>query len=257
MYNIGILRRQTPERVGSRFEGSKHRSVHPVPTQDSTPIPNGFKRCARCKSILPSTLEFFTKDARKKDGLVSACKECERIRVENWRQQYPEKSKQSALDYGTKHRAEKREYAKIYRLAYPEKIQKNNAVWYETNRTKAIADACAHVKKRRTRIRNLVADFTPDQWRKVLEYFNYRCAACDRPEGFGITLSQDHWIPVTKGGAYTQRNIIPLCCGRYGCNNSKGNRDPLEWLICRFDKQKAQQVLKRVEAYFDTLGRES
>lgn len=110
-----------------------------------------------------------------------------------------------------------------------------------------------HVVRRRARKALLPDTFTPVDWQHAVKYFNGRCAACGRPPGLWHCLSADHWIAVTKGGATTPNNIIPLCEGLDGCNNSKSNRDAQEWLIDKFGKRKAKGILKRIQEYFDSL----
>lgn|SRR2546425_2242834 len=39
-------------------------------------IPEGQKRCSKCKNLLPATPEFFTRHRRGKGGLSECCKEC-------------------------------------------------------------------------------------------------------------------------------------------------------------------------------------
>ena len=41
--------------------------------------------CCRCKKAYPATLEYFSKDKNKKNGLTSQCKDC---RSAMWKQQY-------------------------------------------------------------------------------------------------------------------------------------------------------------------------
>jgi hypothetical protein len=48
-------------------------------------------------------------------------------------------------------------------------------------------------------------------------------------------------------------NIVPLCHGVDGCNLSKSNGDPIEWLTSRYVPRKAKQILARIQAYFDSL----
>lgn len=104
--------------------------------------------------------------------------------------------------------------------------------------------------RRRARQRDLPATFTATDWQRALDYFDCRCAVCKRPIGLWHTLAQDHWIPVSKGGAYTPDNIVPLCHGDGGCNNSKWNKDAHEWLMERYSARKVAQIEKRIAAYF-------
>lgn len=83
------------------------------------------------------------------------------------------------------------------------------------------------------------------------EYFEGCCAVCCRSlNGVAHRPAGDHWIPLNKGGGTTRDNIIPLCDGVDGCNQSKADKDAYEWLIDRFDKRTADEINKRVQAYF-------
>lgn len=108
--------------------------------------------------------------------------------------------------------------------------------------------------KRRALQRQLPMNFTDDDWQRALDYFNGCCAVCGRPRGLWHTLAKDHWIPLSSpcpdNPGTVPTNIVPLCGGVGGCNESKNNRDATEWLRWRFGKRKARQTLKRIEEYF-------
>lgn len=61
----------------------------------------------------------------------------------------------------------------------------------------------------------LVNDLTSVQWEHIKQRWHYRCAYC------GCTparLTQDHVIPLSRGGNHTAANIVPAC---QPCNSSK------------------------------------
>jgi hypothetical protein len=105
---------------------------------------------------------------------------------------------------------------------------------------------------RRTRVQELPATFTPEDEAFMLQYWSYACAACGNQNGFEWFLALDHWIPVKSpecpGTIAT--NMIPLCHGTGGCNNSKHNLPPEEWLVRRFGARKAKAIAKKVQEYF-------
>ena len=41
-------------------------------------IPEGYKKCARCKELKPKTTEYFNKQSKTKDGFHYSCKDCRR-----------------------------------------------------------------------------------------------------------------------------------------------------------------------------------
>lgn len=61
---------------------------------------------------------------------------------------------------------------------------------------------------------------TFDEWMLLKAQFNWTCPACNRKEP-DIKLSQDHIIPVSKGGSDNIENIQPLCLP---CNIRKHTR---------------------------------
>lgn len=80
---------------------------------------------------------------------------------------------------------------------------------------------------------------TSQEWEAALRFFEDRCAYCGakstRP------LQQDHFIPQSKGGNLSAKNVIPACCS---CNASKGGRDPWAWYKGQpfFTNQKAEKI---------------
>jgi hypothetical protein len=108
--------------------------------------------------------------------------------------------------------------------------------------------------RRAARKRGLPDTLRGQDWNRALMYFNHTCAVCSKPiRGLFHTVAADHWIPITSpvcpGTVAT--NIVPLCQGQDGCNNSKSNRDPREWLIGKYGSPKGKQILKRIEDYFE------
>lgn len=63
-----------------------------------------------------------------------------------------------------------------------------------------------------------------EEWRALLEEFDFRCAYCGRRGG---RLTRDHVVPRSRGGTDRIANIVPAC---RSCNSKK--RDLLlgaEW----------------------------
>jgi len=50
------------------------------------------------------------------------------------------------------------------------------------------------------------------------------CAYCGAP---GVPLQKDCVLPISRGGRYTLRNVVPAC---RSCNASKGNEEVTNWL---------------------------
>jgi len=85
-------------------------------------------------------------------------------------------------------------------------------------------------RRRAQKLGATVNDFTPEQWQQTLEDHNHLCAYCGESDE---NLTQDHVIPLSKGGNHTASNIVPAC--RF-CNSSKGSRLLEEWLVSVDDR---------------------
>lgn len=117
-----------------------------------------------------------------------------------------------------------------------------------------------YVTNQRARNKLLPNTFTDFQWQNALNYFNGCCAVCERQlnDMFGaFAVSADHWIPLSYEGednpGSVADNIVPLCHGVDGCNNSKKDIMPTIWLEQEFSKRKAKRIAARVQQYFDSL----
>ncbi len=124
-----------------------------------------------------------------------------------------------------KHRAYVKAYAKRYRAANPERA----AAWHKTYREKDPERwrqmVCAYALKRYNRKRGAaVCDFTPDQWEQMKVDYDHTCFYCDtKPE----ELTQDHMLPLSRGGDHTASNIVPCC---RSCNSRKRTKTAEEFL---------------------------
>lgn len=225
---------------------------------------NGLKRCCKCKTWKPETENYFHRESPRPGGFAMWCKDC---------------CKQKWIDRGDKNRVyqsryyqEHKDQRQIQDSEYrnrPEikaiKRQKTQD-WRENNRDRDRANATRWQKanpqrvkvrneRRRTRQKGLPDTLTPQEWQSCLDYFGGCCAICGRPPGLWHTIAMDHWIPLncpTCPGTVAG-NCIPLCHGDDGCNNSKHDLMPDEWLNWKFGKHKAKQILSRIEAYFKSL----
>lgn len=113
-----------------------------------------------------------------------------------------------------------------------------------------------HIRNYRARKRDLPDTFTLEDWERAQGYFNHCCAVCGRQLNSlfnDFTAAADHWIPLSHADCpgTIAVNIVPLCHGIDGCNNSKSSRDAQEWLIEKFGKRRAKEILERIEAYFE------
>lgn len=215
------------------------------------------KICNKCKKEKPLTPEFWHRHKYNSDGFKGICKECR-----NKSQQiYYQENKDRIIEYQHKHYEENRErriaHQKEYYYNNKENGRANSLAYYHRNKEKYAKlkkrywqekkDVLSEYQKRwakenREKVRliqqrkyarrkSLPATLTEEQWTKIKQDFNNSCAYCNMSEEehirlFGEPLHQEHFIPLSKGGEYSHRNIIPSC---KSCNSSKSNKDFFEW----------------------------
>lgn len=197
-----------------------------------------------------------------------------RARSLKWRIENPDKLKaiwqRSRIKHRDKRLAYARAYNPIYRQNNIEALKERNGIYYSANRarhrensrrwqnnnaSKYKALMIAAKQRYRSRKQKLPDVFSSNDWSIALDYFDNRCAVCERPIGLWHTLAADHWIPLSNSDCpgTVPTNIVPLCHGTDGCNNSKGSKLPETWLISTFGLRRAKKILSRIQAYFDSL----
>jgi hypothetical protein len=82
------------------------------------------------------------------------------------------------------------------------------------------ANTLMNQKKRRALKMGAKGSHTFGEWELLKKQYNYTCPICNRKEP-NIKLTEDHIIPLSKGGSNWIENIQPLC---RSCNSRKGNR---------------------------------
>lgn len=173
-------------------------------------------------------------------------------RTEEYKEWDSERKKKARAEgkYLDRERIQKRNYSKT-----PQRIEYNRRYW-KSESGKAVRREVA--ARRRANQHDTKINFTKEDWQRALEYWEHKCAICSRPADFWLDIVADHWIPITKGGDTTSDNIVPLCQGKKGqpdgvisCNPSKSNRDAKEWLVEKYGVRKANQIIKRINSYFE------
>lgn len=190
------------------------------------------KVCSQCKRTLPSTTEYFHKHPISKDGLKPKCKECRRLDTKT----YGERQRALGKKYREEHREEILARKKKYREENKEKIKIYNKQYKQNNKElEAI-----HKNKRRSAKAKAFTYYNVDLWNECKEQFELCCCYC----GEKRKLTQEHFIPVSKGGDMSVNNIIPACSR---CNSSKNNSDFFEWYIKQEFYSKARE--KKILSY--------
>lgn len=236
------------------------------------------KRCIKCGNEYPKTTKYFGKLSKSKDGFRNECKECRKqyakenaSHIKEYKRKYHIEHQDEILSNVKKWYKENtnkvKEYKKLYRIEHKEEITlkdhekylknkiqhyKHSIIWNKNNKDKVMSYKKKYkhsergkevsllgTQKRRVLKMSLPYNYSVEEWNKCKEYFNNTCAYC----GNEVKLTQDHWIPLSKGGEYTKDNIICACLS---CNSSKRDYNPFEWYIKQpfYSKEREQKILK-------------
>ena len=176
--------------------------------------------CKVCKQELPATSEYFYTHKSYKLGLRLICKTCQRTQCKDYRKNNVDKIRAYKKKYYQGKQHNSNEYTVRYRRDNAEKFQR-------------------YAQKHEARKRMLPMDYTAKQWEETKTYFNNKCAYCGEEK----ILTQEHVVPLSKGGEYTVNNIIPACGN---CNSSKKNQDFFKWYqrYKHYSKRREQKILK-------------
>jgi hypothetical protein len=248
-YNINIenaLRRDVGASGAVRAQ-----EACPVSDTDST-IPQ--KTCTKCGQTFPATTEYFYKQKSGKYGLQARCRPCTILVCRKWCNDHREQKR----EIDKKWYRENIEFARGQRTAWRKKHNERHKSmirrWFHSHPEQSRI----HTHKRRARVRSLPNALTPQQWQHAINHFNGCCAVCGRQANdlFAThSLSMDHWIPISNVDCpgTVAWNIVPLCHGQDGCNNSKNDRPAMVWLIEKFGKRKASEVMRRILEYLESV----
>jgi len=81
------------------------------------------------------------------------------------------------------------------------KVGSNNPNWKGGKETK-------YIKRRKELLKNCEGNHTQGEWELLKKQYGYICPCCKIPN---LKLTEDHIIPLSKGGSNWIENIQPLC----------------------------------------------
>lgn len=170
------------------------------------------------------------------------------LRRQQYRQEHAEEIKAKKIAYAVAHAEELKAKKREYYSANKERFAAYGKKRYQAHRSERIAAArrwaLEHPEKmkaavRRSTLKNIEkyrprrrfaenerqhrkrangGHLTREEWAAVKAAYGQRCAYCGQKNK---RLTQDHVMPLSKGGRHEVGNIVPACLG---CNASKGNR---------------------------------
>ena len=158
---------------------------------------------------------------RKKDYRV---RNKDKIMAYDKKKRYDPETREKVLNWSRNWRAKNADRVAEYNKQY----SKDNPEYY----------AMAAEKRRQLELQT-ENSFSLQEWENAKAHFNNSCAYCGKHLS---RLTQDHFIPLSKGGAYARDNIVPAC---RSCNSSKHNLDFFEWYknFKHYDPEREARIL--------------
>lgn len=155
-----------------------------------------------------------------------------------YRQIYGETLNATERQQRIEHLEEERQKDREYYAQVKTTKNYRTRLYYKNNRQEILAQKKVynlnHIQernviatRRRARKKNLPATLTREEWEAIQLAYTHRCAYCGQRNK---ALTQDHVIPLSKGGGTTAQNIVPACLT---CNLKKGPRLPLRPLALK------------------------
>lgn len=184
------------------------------------------------------------------------CTDCRLAMSVHYKAKYdadPEKFRAISRSWSASHPDLVAERSKDYRQRNAASESARRRRYYAANRTAAIAAAVewgranpelrkrtsrkykqsnperirADVETRRARKASVdTRRFTAADWTRLCARHDLCCVYC----GERTSLTQDHIIPISRGGRHAEGNIVPAC---QPCNSSKGSKLLIEWRSLR------------------------
>lgn len=208
------------------------------------------KKCSKCG--IEKSFNCFHRDKNSKDGYRLWCKECRKKETKGYREKHREKVldkkkdwyESTKLNYEYRNKKAQEQGHKICSECNVDKTildfrQRANGGYYskckscENKKNKIYAQKNPEtirqlkvISEHRRRGKISIAGkktISRKDWAECKDYFDNKCAYCGREMQ---NLTQDHFIPVSRGGDYSKENIVPSC---KSCNCKKHMKNFYEW----------------------------
>lgn len=192
------------------------------------------KTCRVCQST--KALSDFYTDKSMTDGFRSACKECVKAARREYHIVHGEHARASAIAYSRTPKGRENRRTNQRKRMQSASFKAYQRAWSKTEKGRAsgrsrvnrfakttLGDAAnkrRHVA-RRARERIIINTLTANEWAVILSAHDNRCRYCGRAFSSDLPPTQDHVMPISKGGHHTKDNVVPAC---KPCNSRKRDR---------------------------------
>ncbi len=185
------------------------------------------KLCLDCQKFRP--VSQFHADHKRKIGLRARCKECRQkesrkyylinsddiiSRASRWKKQNPVRT------------------AQVWQIWYRKNrhaVIKRTADWKCQNPKRRKVNDLAYKHRRKAHLALAEGTHTWTQWIERVVFCGWKCFYCAKQLSFS-TLTQDHRIPLSRGGTNWPSNLVPACGS---CNSRKLNRTETEFRLAQ------------------------
>ena len=107
-----------------------------------------------------------------------------------------------------------------WRAANPAKAREALERWRSENRDRVRAQSRQASMNRRLWKEASGEGISAAAWLRLVKRFQWRCAYCGEPPLDAAPLQPDHVVPLSRGGAHSEGNILPACprCNKIKCD---------------------------------------
>jgi 5-methylcytosine-specific restriction endonuclease McrA len=197
------------------------------------------KQCVGCGETKP--VSAFHKQKQQPDGYRPRCKVCRKPETEAWYQKYKEGIKARSKAWRETHREQYAKMMRDWRAKNRDYKRRLDQKYYADHteerkeygqrpevRVRARQSAKNQKAKRKLAMGAAHHPITAAEWLQIKADYSSLCAYCNARETPEESLTQDHVIPLNKGGSHTADNIVPAC-GE--CNTTKQTMSLVEFLL--------------------------
>jgi 5-methylcytosine-specific restriction endonuclease McrA len=172
------------------------------------------KPCSVCKQIL--SLENFDRKSSTKTGRASACKPCSSVQKAESYLRNIEHNRKYRVQYYLDNSEVIKERAIQWGKDNPERLYAKSRRWLLSKPSKG----SEYTHRRRARVKAAETFLVRSTF--LAKLYRSPCLYC----GAIGKVTQDHVIPLERGGRHSEGNLVPCC---QPCNSSKGIQLVAEW----------------------------